>query len=470
MRQAAMVMLVCLAAQAGVVEQSQTGLAASETACAITKPAARVESSAEQVFLRFVVRGINAGDRLRIDWVDPQGRVAQPVVYDELPAASALCFLSALPVGGFEAGANPGLWRARILLNGRVADERPFEITGTAGGLSVKVASVSQAELAIDTFGAGSETTVNLARYSKEGGWTYIAHLLPQSQDRNRIVVKPPPLAPAEYLVILRNPDGTQSAPARFVISSQAGYQMPSAAGERWRVSQGPYGSYSHWGRALHAYDIAPVDGRLVTAMRPGTVSAFDLGLGQTPRQRIFGNYITLKHEDGEYSHYAHLRTGSFRVRTGDRVEAGQVLAEVGNSGYSFGRHVHVHVTKGFSISAQSVPFVFDQSGTVLSQNKPPKPSPRWTGEVGFAEWWTRLLEIPRGTSALDVQLGWESQGSDFDLYLVSPSGRTYREESERVHVNVPEAGQWRVSVQAVRSNPGGQQFWVSPQVKSAGR
>ncbi|MBI5281360.1 MAG: peptidoglycan DD-metalloendopeptidase family protein [Candidatus Solibacter usitatus] len=462
--------MVCLTAPAAVVEQSQTGLAASETACAITRPAARVESSAEQVFLRFVVRGVKAGDRLRIEWVDPQGRVAQPVAYDDLPAAQALCFLSALPVGGFEAGANPGPWRARILLNGEVTHERPFEIVGAAAGLSVKVASVSQDELAIDAHGAGSETSINLARYSKTGGWTYIAHLLPERQEGNRIIVKPPPLEPAEYLVILRNPDGTQSAPARFVVSSAAGYQMPAAAGERWRVSQGPYGSYSHWGRARHAYDIAPVDGRHVTAMRPGTVSAFDLGLGQTPARRIFGNYITLKHEDGEFSHYAHLRAGSFRVRTGDRVDAGQILAEVGNSGYSFGKHVHVHVTKGFSISAQSVPFVFDQSGTALSQNRQSRPDPRWTGEAAFAGWWTRLLDIPRGTSALDVRLGWESRDSDFDLYLVSPSGRTFREDTESVHIDGPEPGQWRVSVQAVRSNPGGQSFWVVPQLRSAGQ
>src|ERR1035441_2548625 len=84
---------------------------------------------------------------------------------------------------------------------------------------------------------------------------------------------------------------------------------------------QGPYGTFSHWGNALHAFDIAPQSGRCIVAMKGGVASTHDLGLGQDHHHRSFGNYITIDHGNGEYSHYAHLATGSFVVENGQRVE-----------------------------------------------------------------------------------------------------------------------------------------------------
>lgn len=458
---------------AAEVRQSSLGTAASESACTITHPATSVDASDAQMFVQFNAQRLRAGDRLSIQWISPSGDVATSAAYDSLPAASSLCFLSSLPVGGFAPATQPGGWRVRVSINGRLAHERSFAITGTSGGLSVRVASVDENEIVLDSTGAGSETSVNIARYTPAGGWEYVMHVLPETQDGNRITVKPPKLDAAEYLIILRNPDGTVSPPARFVIATTSGYQMPTLAAEHWRISQRPYGSYSHFGRALHAYDIAPVNARWVTAMRAGTVLAYDFGLGQTPGRRIFGNYITIRHDDGEYSHYAHLRTGSFRVRGGERVEAGQPLAEVGNSGYSFGRHVHVHVTRSASISAQSVPFRFTelQRAPLLSHQKqqahPDRKTDRWTGQLGFAQWWSHLLTVPKGARSLEVRLGWESQETGFDLYLVSPSGTNYRDDGRLVRVDTPEAGQWRVAVQATQGQGSALAFWVEPAIRA---
>jgi murein DD-endopeptidase MepM/ murein hydrolase activator NlpD len=430
----------------------------------------KVDSGVAQVIFRFVAQGVRPGDRLRIEWVDPLGQVSATAAYDELPRAPELCFMSAMPVGGFAPSTQPGMWTARAVLNGVVVHEKRFEIEGAGTGLSARVVEVNEKELGIDVRGATSETSVNIARYTPAGGWTYIAPALADRQEGGRMWVKAPKLDPGEYLVILRNPDGQQSPPARFVISTGGGYRMPTLAGERWRISQRPYGTYSHWGRALHAYDIAPVNGRYVAAMRGGIAHAHDLGLGQTPGRRIFGNYITIDHGDGEYSHYAHLRARSFLVRTGQRVEAGEALAEVGNSGYSFGRHVHVHVTRTASISAQSVPFRFEEKPAVLTKRVTTSAAKqhartRWEGDAGFAQWWTRLLPVPQGARSLAVKLGWEEKNNDYDLYVVSPSGRTYRVEEDVLRLDAPEAGQWRVSVQAVRVVRDGVGFWVEPEV-----
>ncbi|MBI4892284.1 MAG: M23 family metallopeptidase [Acidobacteria bacterium] len=460
------------------MREAQIGTEAREGACALARTAAKVDAGAAQVFFRLVARGVRPGDRLRIEWLDPSGRVSTYAEYDEMPRASELCFLSALPVGGFAPSTQPGLWRVRVSLNGAAVHEQSFELEGSASGLTARVTEVNESSLAIDTTGFVSETTINIAHYTPAGGWAYIATALADRQSGSRVWVQAPKLEPGEYLVILRNPDGAQSLPARFVISAGGGYRMPALDGERWRVSQGPYGSYSHWGRAVHAYDLAPVDARWVAAMRGGIAHVYDLGLGQTPGRRIFGNYLTIDHGDGEYSHYAHLRTRTFQVRTGQRVEAGDILSEVGNSGYSFGRHVLVHVTRAPSVSAQSVPFRFEErSGVISSALRPAqtaakasKPALRWQGEAAFAQWWTRLLSVPSGARSLAVKLGWEDRSNEFDLYLVSPSGRTYRPEGPEgaLRVPQPEAGQWRVSVQAVRSGGESSVFWVEPEVTPA--
>ena len=150
-----------------------------------------------------------------------------------------------------------------------------------------------------------------------------------------------------------------------FLIASD-GYKLPTAAGEPWIITQGPYGTFSHWGNALHAFDIAPQAGRCIVSMKGGIAYTHDLGLAQDHRHRSFGNYITIDHGNGEYSHYAHLATGSFVVENGQRVEQGQALATVGNSGYTLGEgggyHVHVSVTRGEAISSPSVPFQFQES------------------------------------------------------------------------------------------------------------
>jgi hypothetical protein len=75
----------------------------------------------------------------------------------------------------------------------------------------------------------------------------------------------------------------------------------------------------------------------------------------------IAGNHIALKLKDGRYVLYAHLKPGSIRVRKGQTVRAGEVLAQVGNSGQSDAPHLHIHVADGPSpLGAEGLPFTFD--------------------------------------------------------------------------------------------------------------
>ncbi|MDA7965752.1 M23 family metallopeptidase [Ruegeria sp.] len=70
---------------------------------------------------------------------------------------------------------------------------------------------------------------------------------------------------------------------------------------------------------------------------------------------RECGNGVVIAHENGWETQYCHMRRGSVRVKSGDRVEAGTVLGEIGLSGKTQFPHLHLSVRK----DGQSIdPFV----------------------------------------------------------------------------------------------------------------
>ena len=59
------------------------------------------------------------------------------------------------------------------------------------------------------------------------------------------------------------------------------------------------------------------------------------------------GNYIKIRHKDGTYASYSHLKYGSVTVSEGDTVEAGQVIGVMGSSGRT--KEVCLHFSVGYS-------------------------------------------------------------------------------------------------------------------------
>lgn len=119
--------------------------------------------------------------------------------------------------------------------------------------------------------------------------------------------------------------------------------------------------SYYIFGAAV----MAAAPGR-VLAVRDGvpenTPPAFPPDLGDND---VLGNFVLQDLGGGRTAVYAHLSTGSVRVRPGDRLDRGQVLGQVGNNGNSFQPHLHFQVTDApglpFGLTANGVPFVFDR-------------------------------------------------------------------------------------------------------------
>ena len=61
-----------------------------------------------------------------------------------------------------------------------------------------------------------------------------------------------------------------------------------------------------------------------------------------------FGNNLIIRHKHGFYTRYAHMH--SFMVRTGQRVQQGDVIGFVGNTGLTTGPHLHYEVHIGSDV------------------------------------------------------------------------------------------------------------------------
>jgi len=84
--------------------------------------------------------------------------------------------------------------------------------------------------------------------------------------------------------------------------------------------------------------DIAAPLGHPIRAARRGTV----LFSGSNDAMRAYGKLLILDHGDGFCSLYAHC--SELLARTGERVDAGQVIARVGRTGRATGNHLHFEI------------------------------------------------------------------------------------------------------------------------------
>lgn len=91
------------------------------------------------------------------------------------------------------------------------------------------------------------------------------------------------------------------------------------------------------WGRLHGGIDISAPAGTPIKAADGGTVEIAGPSSG-------FGNTVVIKHSDGLWTLYAHMKNGSIKVRTGQKVDQGQVIGQVNNTGASRGDHLHFNV------------------------------------------------------------------------------------------------------------------------------
>lgn len=115
----------------------------------------------------------------------------------------------------------------------------------------------------------------------------------------------------------------------------------PPPGGFVWPVSApitSPFGW--RWGRMHEGIDLGAGEGTSIAAAAGGTViQAGWLG--------GYGNLVVIDHGGGIATAYAHQST--IAVGAGQQVVQGQTIGYVGNTGYSFGSHLHFEVRVGGS-------------------------------------------------------------------------------------------------------------------------
>ncbi|MGW3658945.1 M23 family metallopeptidase [Streptomyces sp. NPDC005151] len=144
-------------------------------------------------------------------------------------------------------------------------------------------------------------------------------------------------------------------------------------AGHRsWRTffATEPPELFHSFGRSV----LAPAAGTVIAAhdsepdheARRSQLALVPYMLGQAARVRrganaIAGNHLIISlSEHGPYVALVHLKSGSVQVSAGQRVVAGQHLANCGNSGNSTQPHVHMQVMDSSDLSvARGMPMLF---------------------------------------------------------------------------------------------------------------
>lgn len=93
----------------------------------------------------------------------------------------------------------------------------------------------------------------------------------------------------------------------------------------------------ARWGRSHKGLDIGAPKGTPIKAAASGTVTVAQYGYSGG-----YGNYVMISHGNGIQTLYGHCN--SLNVSVGQSVSQGQVIAYVGNTGNSYGNHLHLEI------------------------------------------------------------------------------------------------------------------------------
>ena len=149
--------------------------------------------------------------------------------------------------------------------------------------------------------------------------------------------------------------DGTVAIGQRFAID----FLQIDSSGNTWRpgTDSTRNASYYAYGKEIYAVGdgivVETKDSIPENSPRSAVARAVPITL-----VTVGGNHIVVDMGQGHYAFYAHVQPGTLRVKLGDRVKAGQVLALLGNSGNSTEPHLHFHMGDGVSpLGSEGIPY-----------------------------------------------------------------------------------------------------------------
>lgn len=129
--------------------------------------------------------------------------------------------------------------------------------------------------------------------------------------------------------------------------TSSFAYSLPYEKGKSFLLVQGYQSKiFSH--RGEFALDFKMKTGTKICAARGGIVISVreDSQKGGIGIKYLSeGNHVIIKHDDGTYANYWHLKYNGALVNVGDTVKQGQPIGLSGKTGFALFPHLHFEVT-----------------------------------------------------------------------------------------------------------------------------
>lgn len=174
---------------------------------------------------------------------------------------------------------------------------------------------------------------------------------------------------PVEGTWSFLNPPGHHPAAKDFVAVDEKGKPYTFFDFAKHLFWQLKVSNVFSWGKKV----FAPFDGVIIQAENfcddresLNLIRDVIVGLLTAPRQKkngpkfFLGNHIIMHLDNGFYALFAHLKKGSIEVKKGERIQRGQHIASVGNSGNTIQPHLHFQLMRSNNLFSDTpIPFVF---------------------------------------------------------------------------------------------------------------
>ena len=140
---------------------------------------------------------------------------------------------------------------------------------------------------------------------------------------------------------------------SRRLADAAAAEALAAATPDHVRPAEGRFtsGFGARWGTTHQGIDIANGIGTPIVSAADGTVVEAGPASG-------FGQWVRIRLDDGTINVYGHVNR--FFVEAGQRVTAGERIAEIGNKGHSTGPHLHFEVWDTAGKKINPVPWFAD--------------------------------------------------------------------------------------------------------------
>lgn len=158
------------------------------------------------------------------------------------------------------------------------------------------------------------------------------------------------------FILFFTGPDDLNKYPPQI----GSPYKLPWARGVTRFVAQGNRSFTSHRGTHRFAWDFVMPNGSEILSARDGRViEVYDKwdGIG------LNSNFLSVEHEDGQRSVYAHIKNNGSLVKVGALVKQGQLIALSGMVGQTIFPHVHFYVLNKEGTSSVPISFSDVQNG-----------------------------------------------------------------------------------------------------------